>query len=75
MNYHTSKYLLLSAYCSHCHSEFQEHAARFIIGNIPFEQFCSFECADKYFNDSQEEEHSIPLPPQRNGKDPLLRLE
>ena len=69
MKNHTSEYAFLLGACSHCGDKFLERETRFIIGDFPMEQFCSFKCAEGYLEEDRGEKRALPLPPSFDGRD------
>ena len=69
MKNHKPNNIVLLGCCSHCSNEFREWEARFIIGDFPMEQFCSFGCTERYLEEDRGEKRAIPLPQSFDGRD------
>lgn len=76
MKYSSDDPLLLLGYCSYCGDDFGDGVARFVIGDFPYDQFCSYLCAEKFLKfDLGKEHRSIPAGPAIFRPDSLLRRE
>lgn len=60
--------MILLGSCSQCNKDFQDGAARHVLGSYPLEQFCTYMCTEKYLENDRGLKRAIPLPPGSYGR-------
>ncbi|NOY85794.1 MAG: hypothetical protein GXP52_00640 [Deltaproteobacteria bacterium] len=75
MTHHNSDSILLLGFCSFCGENFQDDAARFIVGDFPSEQFCSHECSGNFLKFELWEERAVSSGPAIHRPASLFRQE
>jgi len=66
---------ILLASCSYCKDDFQDGAARHLLGNYPMVQFCNYSCAEMYLENSRGIKPAITISTAVNTKDTLRHQE
>jgi len=75
MRHRRAQSIILLASCSQCNEDFQDGAARHLLGNYPMVQFCNYSCAEKYLENSRGLKRAITIPTTGNAKDTLRHPE
>jgi hypothetical protein len=75
MRYPSPDPFLLLGFCSYCGEDFRNGVPRFLVGDFPMEQFCSYKCASNFLQYDLGEEQAVPTGSAIYRPDPPLRQE
>jgi hypothetical protein len=55
--------ILLLGACSQCKKSFEDGVTRHMVGYYPMEQFCTYQCVEKFLNSDHGLKRALHLPP------------
>lgn len=55
--------IILRSACSQCNERFKDGAARHMLGYYPMEQFCTYQCVEKFLHNDHGIKRAAHLPP------------